>query len=248
MKKIIAIMISLMMLCSLTVSASAAEYNGINFDIDVTVDGEWEDYEGDGYWEYTFTSEYSELCIEVYTEDALGYTSEEFYDLMKQSFIDEGFQYDEGDLYGGFNSFIAEIETEDGSYCCLLTDIDGALVAVDLTCADADEYDSLTDSIIGMTIYEFNGYDDSDDEEIEDEEEEEIVDEDEEEIVEDEEEEEDKDDKEEKSEDEEDKDEKSEDEDEDAEEKDNSILIIVIVAAVAVVAVVVIVVVSKKKK
>ena len=82
MKKLIAIMMALVMCCSLVVSASAAKtYSGTGFEITIDVDGDWEDY-GDGYYEF-YAEDGTCLEIVVYYADELaeeGYTAKTAYD------------------------------------------------------------------------------------------------------------------------------------------------------------------------
>lgn len=260
MKKLLAIMMALVMCCSLVVSASAADtYSGIGFDITIDVDGEWEDW-GDGYYSFE-TEDGSCLEVLVYTEaDLSGYTTEEAYeeflnaayeavDSMEE---DEVGEFAEGKI-AGYDAFILEEIYDDYTASMIFICANNYVFQLGVEGnGDDDVYNALCDAVLDITIVEDADVDvdvDDEDEDYEDEDEDVDVDVEEDEDVDADEDADDEDDKESSKEDKEDKDDKDEDEDED-EEKDNTTLIIIIVAGVAVVAfaAVVIVLVSKKKK
>ena len=262
MKKLIAIMMALVMCCSLVVSASAAKtYSGDCFSIKIDVDGDWEDY-GEGYYEFVAEDG---TCLEilVYSEDVLadeGLTAAEAYEeFLDAAYIavedmdpDEVGEFAEGDI-DGYDAFILEELYDDYAVAMLFICADDCLIQIGLEGnGDDDIYNSLAESILDISIDAGAGSEVIVDEE----EEEEEIEEDEEEIEEDEDDDkggnkkpakDDKDDEDEEDDDK--KDDKKDKDDKDDEEKNNTTLII-IVAGVAVVAVaaVVIVLATKKKK
>lgn len=261
MKKLLAIMMALVMCCTLVVSASAEEYDGDFFWMDIDLDGYWSEYEA---WEVEFDSDNgSWLSVYVYDESEVG--DLENYYLEERDFCEDMYYDDDEGIYffnegeiDGCPAFCMDEYDGDFIYSYVLILTDNYIYEIVIE-ADSTEYDYIWAAVEDITVYDvYSGDDYYEDDYYEDDYEDDYVEDDyeDEEIVEEEEEEEDekkpskndkndKDDKDDKD-DKKDKDDKDEDEDE---EKDNTTLIIIIVAAVAVVAVaaVVIVLVTKKK-
>ena len=266
MKKLLAIMMALVMCCSLVISASAADtYSGLGFDITIDVDGEWEDY-GDGIYDF-YADDGTYLEIYVYSEDELGdYTTEEAYN----EFLDDAYEavaameedevgeFAEGEI-AGYDAFILEELYDDYAASLIYICTDNYLFEIGLEGnGDDDTYNSLADSVLDITIFDDIVEDDTDvdtdvDEDVDADEDADVdadadadADEDEDKPSKN-----DKKDKNDKDADKDDKDAEKADKDaEEDDENDNTTLIIIIVAGVAVVAIaaVVIVLVTKKKK
>ena len=256
MKKLIAIMMALVMCCSLVVSASAAKtYSGTGFEITIDVDGEWEDY-GNGYYSF-YGDDGSCLEVMVYTADELAaddFTVEEAYEeflnaayeAVEDMDPDEIGEMAEGTI-DGYDAFILEELYDDYAATMIFICADSCLFQIGLEGnGDDDIYNSLAQSILDMSIDADAGSEVIVDEE---EEEEEEIEEDEEEIEED-------DDKggnkkpskDDKDEEDDDKKDKKDKDDEDEDNGDNTTVIIIAVAAVAVVAIIAVVIVLTKKK
>lgn len=250
MKKLMAIMMALVMCCTLVISASATSIDTDYYSLDLGLDGEWTD---DGETA-TFFTDYSEVYVTVYTD----YTSDE----LIKDYNELLFEYEtyasenpdtctfaSGDFSGCPGFGFAEV-TDAAIESMFIIISDEYAYEIVIISEDVTEFQTICTNIDYIDIYSsFSGdldYDYGYEEDyVEDDyEEEEIVEE---------EEEEDEDEKKPSKDDKDDKDDKKDKEDKDDkddEKKDNTTLIIIIVAGVAVVAIaaVVIVLVTKKKQ
>ena len=266
MKKLMAILMALVMCCSLVVSASAESIDTDFFWMDVELDGYWNEYAD---WEATFESDNgSYLSVYVYdsseVDDVYDYYMSER-DWAEEIYNDdmEGiYFFNEGEI-DGCPAFCIDEYDEDLIYSYVLILTDNYVYEIMIE-ADSMEYDYLWNAVTGIWVYDTYGdsyYEDDYDDDYEDDYDD--YEEDDEEVeVEDEDEDDDKGgnkkpakgDKNDKDEDEDDdkkdKKDKKDKDDEDEDKDDNTTLIIIIVAGVAVVAIaaVVIVLVTKKKK
>ncbi len=82
MKKLLAILMAITMCFSLVVVASAKTYSGAGFDIDISIDGDWEEDYGLNYFSFE-SDKGSWVDIWVYTEEEF---QNEGYDTVKEYF------------------------------------------------------------------------------------------------------------------------------------------------------------------
>lgn len=245
MRKLLAIMLTLVMCCSLVVSASAANtYSGTGFDIVIDIDGEWEDLGNDSY---QFTVEDGTvLVISVLKEADIsnGMTTEELYEYLLETANDAYAETAEGEgelaegEISGYPAFIMEELYEDESLAAIYICSDNYIFEIEMAGNGDDEtYNALADSVLNISISD--GVVDETP----------VVDSEEEDTTDDNAADDDAEEPEEDTEAEEDDKEEADSDEEDG-KKDNTTLIIIIVAVVAVVAIaaVVIVLVTKKKK
>ena len=257
MRRLLAIMMALVMCCSLVISASAADtYSGTGFDITIDVDGEWYDY-GSGIYDFS-ADDGTYLEIYVYSVDELkGYTPEEIYEEYLAEAYETAAEIEESEgqlaegSIAGYDAFILEEIYDNSSESLVYICTDNYLFEISLEGnGDDDTYNSLAESVLDIAISDNVVEDDYVDDDADIDEDDNTADDEDDASS---------DDKDDKDSDNDDKDSKEDDKNSDKEDKkddkeddgkDNTTLIIVIVAGVAVVAVaaVVIVVVTKKKK